>query len=260
MQDPLEASRAVNGCCLIQAGIDRRHGGNVDDGTPADFLPDVDHADQPPEIFAFSEEEYRFLYQAQRHQQFVNGTIAGEKVLRHTDHDNHGQEVRQIGHGLHRAFEFPVAHLVEKHCQQHGSHRAKDQIDHAHGQCIPDTVEEILTAEQPFKVLQSDPFAARDAQLRFVVLERRDPEIHRVIIEEKNIQEHRHGHDQQLPLGAQGSEEAPVPARFQFLPAALRDTGHGHKPLSEKTMGRDIPLPMARESVIICCPEPCGPR
>ena len=77
------------------------------------------------------------------------------------------------------------------------------------------------------EVLQSDKFTAGDAQFGFVVLECRDPEIHRVIVEEKNVQEHRYGHDHQLPLGSQGSEETPFPYRLQFLPGAPRDTGHG---------------------------------
>ena len=239
VQDPLETSRAIDGRRLIQTGIDRGHSGDIDDGAPADFFPDVNHADQPPEILPLSQEEDRFLDQAQAHQQFVDGTRAGKQVLRHTDHDNHGQEVGQVGYRLHGTFKFTVADFVQQHCQQHSRHRTENQVNHAHGQRISDAVDEILAAEQPREILQTHHLASGNTQFRLIILESRNPEIHGIIIEEEDVQEHRHRHQHQLPLSAKRLKEPLFSYRLQLLSLA-RDTGHDDKPLSEKTMGRDL--------------------
>ena len=206
----LEAARAVDGRGLIEGRVDGGHGGNVDDGAPADFLPDVDDAHQPPEVLALAQPEHGLLDDAQAQQQVVDGAVGGEDVLGHGHDDDHGQEVGQVGDGLHRLLEHLLPHLVQQHGQQHRGHRAEHQVDDAHGQRVADGDEEVRTAEQPLEVVQAveGRDAARDQLAVAIVLEGVDPAPHGRVVEQQHIQENRHGHQRQLPLTAQPLEEA----------------------------------------------------
>ena len=206
----LEAARAVDAGGLIQGGVDGGHGGDVDDGAPADLLPDVDDAHQPPEVLALAQPEHGL--ESQHLQQVVDGAVGREDVLGHGHDDDHGQEVGQVGDGLHRALEGALAHLVQQHRQYDGGHRAEHQVDDAHGQRVADGLVEIRAAEQPLEVVQAVP--GRDAtgdQLAVaVVLEGVGPAPQGNVVEQQHVQENRHGHQCQLPLTGQRSKEALV--------------------------------------------------
>ena len=241
VQDALEAPRAVDGGGFIQAGVDGRHGGNIDDGAPADFLPNVDNAHQPPEIFSFAQPEHGLPDQAHAEQQLVHRAVADKDILRHADHDDHGQEMGQVSHGLHGALELGIAHFIQQHCQQDGRDRAEHQIDDAHRQGVADRLEKVRAAEQPLEVGPAD--IRRDAlgDIFFVgvIQERVDPAPHGRVIKQQHIQQHGHGHQRQLPLLSQRIKEAFPAHRTQRSLRLLRKIGHDEEPLSEKTKGRD---------------------
>ena len=252
MQDPLEAAGAVNGSGFIQAGIDGGHGGNVDDGVPSHFLPDIDHADQPPEVLSFAQEEDRLLRHSEGQDHLVDGAVAGKDVLRHANHDDHAQEMGQIGHGLDGPLEGPDADLVQQNRQQDGGNSAEDQVDDAHGQGVPDAVQEVLPSEKPFKVIPPDPGAVEQAQLGLIILKRRDPAPHGAVVEQQHIQENGHGHQHQLPLASQGTEEASLSdGNHSASGASLTDRRHTRFLLR---MSYDLIQGRGREPVL----SPCG--
>ena len=67
------------------------------------------------------QEENRFLDQSDSHQQVIDGTVARKEVLRHTDNNNHAQEMRQVCHSLYSPLKCAFPHLVQQHGQHHGS-------------------------------------------------------------------------------------------------------------------------------------------
>ena len=63
-----------------------------------------------------------------------------------------------------------------------------------------DTLDKVFAAEEPFEVFPAHEFTAGNALFRFVILKGGDPSPHRGIIENEDVEQHRQGHDQKLPL------------------------------------------------------------
>ena len=83
----------------------------------------------------------------------IERAVACKNILRHSYNNNHTEEMRQIGNRLHGTLKCDVDHFIQQDCQNDSRHGAEHQVDDAHGQRVPDTVYEIRTAEQPFKVV-----------------------------------------------------------------------------------------------------------
>ena len=213
------------------------------------FLPYIDNANQPPEILSLAQPEHRLLDDAERQQDVVGRTVAGKNILGHAHNNDHGKEVRQVGDRLNRTLERAVAYFVQQDRQQDRGYRAENQVDQAHGKGVADGKNEVLLAEEELKVLHPDPFAAQKTQLRLIFLKRDDPAPHRRVVEEKDVQQHRDGHDHQLILPAQRSEKSLL---FLWRDRTRIDhfCGHGRCLLSKSQGERQVP-PLEEKQLII---------
>src|SRR5690606_669619 len=62
---------------------------------------------------------------------------------------------------------------------------------------VRQNVQEIRLGEQPFEMLEADPFAAANALERLIILEGNDETVHRNVFENQEIQQPRKDHDVQ---------------------------------------------------------------
>ena len=119
--DQLQTAGAIDLRGLVQRGVHTGERGQVDDGVPADVLPDfgdpVDGGDGA----------------GGAHQRFVAEEAAqdagarGQEDVEHRDDDHHGDEVGHVGDGLYEALDFLGADLVDEQGQNDREDEAHDQ-------------------------------------------------------------------------------------------------------------------------------------
>ena len=107
----LETIGAVHFGCFIQFHIDTRHCRKVQDGSPAQSLPDTGNDINRREPGSFLDK--RNLLPAQGFDHGVDRACQRYHFLDHTGYDNHGNKVRQIGNGLHELLPLQISDFIQ---------------------------------------------------------------------------------------------------------------------------------------------------
>src|SRR5699024_6088447 len=122
---------------LVEGHVDASEGRDVDDGVPAHVLPDVGEDIERAEV-ALGLHEGQGL-QVEGLQQDVDDAVAlVAEELEHADHDDDGEEVRNVGDVLQRLTEADVVDLVEDEGQQDRRGETDGQAAQVEGQRVPD--------------------------------------------------------------------------------------------------------------------------
>ena len=177
---------------FIQGSVHAGKGGKVNDGIPAQFLPDVHRNVQGLEILLVGQQvggrETDF-----REQEGQNAVGTAEND--HETADHHGRnEVRHIGDGLHDLLERAGPHFVEKQGKKNGQRETEDQESDIDGQRVSEQTPEERAVQKGTEVLQSHPFAVGDAADRVIVLEGNHYAVHGQIVEDNEVGNGRKDH------------------------------------------------------------------
>src|SRR5699024_7982357 len=146
MQALLELVGAVQTGGLVQFGVDTRHGGQVEDGAPADALPDAADNEDRREVLRQRDEGGGLA--AHRFDQVVDGAVGRQQFADHTGDDNHRDEVGQVGDGLNDLLELGAADLVEQQREDQGQREADDQVLKVQQQGVAERTPEVLVRDE----------------------------------------------------------------------------------------------------------------
>ena len=195
MNDLLETVGTVNPGCLILVLVNAGERGQVDDGVPADRLPDLgDDIDRPV---------IGRIHQPVLPRSAKGGDQIGDQAVLlavHTDQcagDDHGDEVGHIGDRLHGPLEFAVLDLVEKKSEQDGCRESEHDGEQGNNEGIADQAAEIRIGKEPLKpsVPRIHPGAALNASCRLVVLESDNQAVHGLVAEQGEVDQNRKNQD-----------------------------------------------------------------
>ncbi|MNC44905.1 hypothetical protein D3C75_938310 [compost metagenome] len=115
--------------------------------------------------------------------------IDGERCGYNPGNNNPGQEVRQVGNGLHHSLPEHLADLVQQQSKDNCSDESQNQVDNPHRQRIAQHTEEIIVGKQEFELLEAHPFLLTEGTARPVILKSHGPAPHRNIGKKNNIQQ-----------------------------------------------------------------------
>lgn len=110
-----------------------------------------------------------------------------QEYLNHADHDNHGDEVRRIGYGLHDLREALVALIVQKNHHKNWGREAGDHGIQADSERVSDDLREKRAAEEPNEMLKPYPFALLNPEHRHIIPKGDLRAIHWYIAENEEI-------------------------------------------------------------------------
>ena len=120
MPDFAPPAGTIQSGCLIQAGIDGGNGGQVDNGIPAGFLPNIGKCNDWPKITRIGEEVDGRIQNAQVRQQLIDDTGGRQRIVQNTGDNDPGKEVGQIGNRLNKLFAEHVAYFVQQDGEDNG--------------------------------------------------------------------------------------------------------------------------------------------
>ena len=218
--------------------VDAGDGRQIDDAAPAYRFPDVGTDQDAPEVVRVGEEAPAFA--RQRVQQTGEQAAVGGQQGRDEAGDHHpGDEVRQIGNGLHDTLDGCARHLVEHERENNGRRKTKNDFQNADFQGVAHHVPEEKGIKEARKVFESHPGAIDDALQaaeRRDVLEGDENAGHRDVVEDQEIEQGRR--DQQV-----------VKAPLYELFAGMRPTTFARSLKRQRAGG----LAHARAPFVICC-------
>ena len=191
MQKLLEATRAVDGSGIIQLGIHAGQSRQINNGAPANLLPNVgQHIDGAIECRVLQK---RAALTAEKDNDVIEQTACHRKVGNHADDDNQRDEVGQIGQRLNTLFKTLMMDFVDEQRQNDGCREAEQQQLKAQQQRVADKTPKERACEKAGKIVQADPRTTEKSQCRLVVFECDQRTVHRLILEQNKI--HQHGDD-----------------------------------------------------------------
>ena len=169
---------------LVQLRIDRRDGRQVDDGAPADLLPDVGGHQQRAEEPGGAEQV---------------GCLLAEQAVRRRDHaplrrqdleqdagqDHPRHEVRQVGDRLHGALVRLRSHLVDQQRQHDRRRESEQDAQRADDDGVAQDAAEQRRFEGQPEVLEVVPRASPGALDDLVVLEGDQHPVDRQVVEDE---------------------------------------------------------------------------
>ena len=148
-----QPSAAVNQAGLIQLGVYAGQSGQIDDGSPADALPDTHSRINRSEIFGVIHKIGSSS--AQRFNQIVDYAVGWRKHRNQDGNDNHcGNKMRQIGDGLSDFLERAILKLVEQQRQDDRRREAPDKAVKTNQEGIADEPPKIGRLEKVVKCLK----------------------------------------------------------------------------------------------------------
>ncbi len=189
MEHLLEAPGSVDLGRFIQGRIDRGDRGQVDNGAPAQPLPDAGAYEQRPEPARLRHE--RNAVDAQKPKQLINQSVPRQEIEHHSHHDDNRDEMRQIRDRLHRALEDAAPNLVQQQGQYYRRGKSKQQLVHIDQDRIAKQTAEVVAVEKILEMIEADPLAAPDAVRDAVIFESHQQAVHRSVVENGVIRDNR---------------------------------------------------------------------
>ena len=241
----LRAARALDDRAFVQLGIDPRERCQVDDRAETDPLPDARADVDRAKPARFGEIADRLA--AQGGHQPVDHSVVGQQLLEHADDDHDGDEVREIGDGLHRALVAGRPHLVEQQCQQDRRPEPPDDGQEAQEHRIADEPPEERILEEQLEIVESHPGAAQYPGGEIVALERQQDAVHGQVAEKEHHDHADGGHQIEILLMPEiagdpvepGAALAPQDRRLRLRswPIPTLAKGSGGSPLKRRSGG-----------------------
>ena len=202
----LQAAGTVDFRGLVQFWRHVGERGQVDDGAPAEALPDAGADVHIEEGF--------------RNGKRVGGLCAGERLVNHAVHahvrvkqlhqhaDQHdgGDEVGNVGDRLHDLLVALGVDGVEQKREQDGKGHAEDHRQDGDPQGVHQHAGKDIRAEEPLKMTQANPRAAEETLVIFEVFERELNAYHRRVFEGDNVGQRNKQKQIQLPVALQCDE------------------------------------------------------
>ena len=201
MPDALQPVGAIHHGRLVQLRIDSRQRGDVNDGIPADVLPNIRADIERPEHVRALQPVVSLAAEL-ADDDIDNAVIGVAERADHAHQHQYRQEMRRIGDVLNEFFIFDRPNLVDAQRQQNRQRKIEDQRFKAQQNRISNHALEIGGIEKLHKIFRQRlrPWTAHDAAHRAVVLERQDNAVHRHVAEHHKKCSHRNQHDVQLPV------------------------------------------------------------
>ena len=100
-------------------------------------------------------------------------------------HDDPGEEVGQIGDGLHHLFPAVALYFIEQDCESNRCDKTERQIQHAHAEGVAQGTEEGDIAEQLYKFVETNELGAKQPVFGLIILKTDDPAPQGQIVEYK---------------------------------------------------------------------------
>jgi len=201
VQRLLPAPRAVDSGRVIQRRIDGRHGGKVNDRAPAYALPDPGRDIERTEPTRLLPERDRLV--AEKADDAVDQAVAGEEIHHHPRYDHDRDKMREIADRLNQALEHHYAKLVEQQRENDRSRESEQQLIQAYRQRVSKQSPKVRVFKKVLEVRQSDPGTSPYPVGHAVVFERDQQPVHRTVVENAVINQHRHKHQIDMPVANQ---------------------------------------------------------
>ncbi len=148
--------------------------------------------------------------------------------IQDADYHYQGHEVGRMGDRVDQALEALVGQPVEEEGQDNRCGEAQDDVQEVAGQGVPEQADEVDTAEEVLKILQTDLSleAAENALGRTEVLKAMIAPVHRAVMEDLVVGHHGRQHQVDVTIAAEigghvAAERAEARGRF----AASRGAG-----------------------------------
>ena len=218
------AVAAVDGQGLGQGLVNAADHAQVDNGVPADVLPQGGEDDHGTVAPFLGEEVDVLLNDAHLHQQDVDGAAGGvEQVVEDTVGDGPAHKVGQVGQGLGELHDPGVLQLVEQHGQHHRRPGQEDQLQEGDVDGVEQDAPAGLRGEKVDEVLKAvvgGPGAGGNALEDVVILEGNGHAVHGEVGNHNDHNQRRQHH------GLQGQLGFPVVPRHHGVGLAGLANGH----------------------------------
>lgn len=166
----LPAAGTVHFRRLIQGRIDIGNGRQINDGAPANPLPDGGRGIDGAEPFRQPHERNRLA--AEVGDDMVDQAVHRQKIHQHPDNNDNGNEMGNIRNGLYGPLKDPMSHLVQHQGQHDGGGKYEDKIVRAEDNGIGNDPLKEKSVKKIAEMLKADPWAIPDAEPCGEVLER----------------------------------------------------------------------------------------
>ena len=155
MPDHSPAPESVDSASLVKLLVNAGDCGHIQNGIPANILPDVRDRDDRPEIFALREEQDRIVDDPEADKHLIDDALAAEAGGDNTRHNDPGNKVRQIGDRLRHALELRAPQFVKKQRQNNRSDKPDGNVQAADDKRIADDVCGILAFKEGAEVVEA---------------------------------------------------------------------------------------------------------
>ncbi|MNC22681.1 hypothetical protein D3C75_706880 [compost metagenome] len=122
--------------------------------------------------------------------------------------------MRRIGNGLDRFFERAIPDLIEGQRQNNRQRKPDRQFIETDAEGVPQQIPEKIGIKKPFKMVKTNPRAARDSFGRHKILKSDLDAVHRAVMKDEEIQQSRSHEQIELPVLPDPFTEGLIPLHF----------------------------------------------